>query len=368
VDTRRAGNPVSQLGALDQLVWLDYLDRPLLQSGRLRELIRQYGVSGVTTNPAIFGKAFTDPQAYRAQLVEAGRLGLDATGVYEALVNADVAAAAQELLPVYRASGRSSGYVSVEVSPHLAHDTRKTIAAARSLWRAIDRPNLMIKVPATRAGLPAIRQLISDGINVNATLLFSVQRYRAVLDAYMAGLEDRFAPGLRMLPPVSVASFFVSRLDAYIDPRLPSGAEALRGEGAIAVAQTAYAEFRATLASARWKRLAADGAPVQRLLWASTSAKDPAYSAIKYVEALVAEQTITTLPPDTLVAYAQEGHPRLSMARDSQPALDILATLARVGLEAEQVADALEEEGIRKFIEPFDHSIAELRALLCEPA
>ncbi len=364
MDRRHAGNPLQQLGALDQLVWLDYLDRPLLRSGGLKDLIRRYGVSGVTTNPAIFGKALGHAAAYRDQVAEGSRLGLNAQGVYEALVNADVAAAAELLLPVYKSSGRASGYVSVEVSPHLAHDTRATIVAARSLWRALDRPNVMIKVPATRAGIPAIRRLTADGINVNATLLFSVERYRCVMDAYMSGLEDRFAPGLKMSPPVSVASLFISRLDSYIDPRLPQGAEALRGEGAVAIAQTAYHAFTETLHTARWKRLAEYGAPIQRLLWASTSTKDPAYAPIKYVQALVAPRTVTTLPPETLEAFAADGKPGKSLPDDPGSAFDILQTLASIGLDPESVADHLEEEGIRKFVEPYDESIAATRDLL----
>lgn len=364
MDTRQTGNPLQQLGALGQFVWLDYLDRPLLQSGGLKDLVRRYGVSGVTTNPAIFGKALANSEAYWKQLVEAAHLGLDARETYEALVNADVAAAAETLLPVYKSSGRASGYVSVEVSPHLAHDTDKTVAAARNLWRALDRPNIMIKVPATRAGIPAIRRLTADGINVNATLLFGVDRYRAVMDAYLSGLEDRFAPGLRMAPPVSVASFFISRLDSYIDPRLPVGAEGLRGEGAVAIAHTAYKAFHAVLDGGRWRNLAVLGAPVQRLLWASTSTKDPAYSAIKYIDALVAPQTVTTVPLETLRYYATEGKPSRALPADPDPAFDILESLIGVGIDPERVADELEDEGIRKFIEPFDASVAAIRALL----
>jgi transaldolase len=288
--------------------------------------------------------------------------------MYEAMVFDDIGRAADLFLPVYERTGGGDGYVSIEVSPHLAHDTDKSVKEAVRLWERLHRPNIMIKVPGTVQGLPAVRQLIARGINVNVTLLFGLGRYREVLRAWLSGLEDRAHAGLPLEAIASVASFFLSRIDTAVDKRLDamarSGADksvsALRGTAATACARLAYRIYKEARGSERWRALAARGARPQRLLWASTSTKDPAYGATKYVEALIGPETVNTLPPETLDAYRKHGDPAPRLEQDLAQAAETPARLAAAGIDLETVAQQLEEEGVKKFIEPFDKLLAAL--------
>jgi len=276
--------------------------------------------------------------------------------------------AADLLLPVYEKSGGRDGYVSIEVSPHFAHDCDATVKEARELWAQLARPNVMIKVPSTRASLPAIQALLAAGVNVNVTLLFGLQRYREVADAFVRGLEQRASTGAPLDHVASVASFFLSRIDTLVDQRLdalsPPDAGAsrhpLRGAAAIASARLAYQHYKQWTAGARWQALAAQGARSQRLLWASTGTKDPDYSDVKYVEALIGPDTVNTLPPDTLAAYRDHGRPALRLEEDLAAARELPAQLASLGIDLEQVSAELEADGVKKFIAPFDKLLAAL--------
>lgn len=300
-------NPLQQLATFGQSIWLDYIRRDLITGGELRRLIEEDGLRGMTSNPAIFEKAITDSQDYDADIQAMAREGKGFAAIYETISQRDVGSAADEFRPLYDRTDGQDGYVSLEVNPHLARDTEGSMEEARRLWGALNRPNVLIKVPATAAGLPAIRQLISEGINVNVTLLFGLPRYRQVAEAYLAGLEARAIQGKSVRHLASVASFFVSRIDALVDPLLEKligqgGKEAdlakkVQGQVAIASAKMAYQIYREIFGGARFKRLAAQGAQVQRLLWASTSTKNPAYSDVKYVEALIGPETVNTAPP-----------------------------------------------------------------------
>ncbi len=355
-------NRLRHLEALGQSLWLDYIERALLVNGELERLIRADGISGVTSNPAIFEKAIAQHAEYDAAIALLVRRNLSAQDIYEALAIEDVRRAADLLRGVYETSCGRDGYVSLEVSPHLADDTAATTAEAKRLWESVGRPNLMIKVPATRAGLPAIRQLIAAGINVNVTLLFGVARYREVAENYLAGLEDRLANGGALDRVASVASFFLSRIDTLADSFLDQDhreqARELRGQTAIACARLAYREYQELVRSARWQILAAHGARPQRLLWASTSTKDPAYDDLKYVEALIGPDTVNTLPPETLAAYRNHGNPALRLEQELEAARALPGQLAALGLELAAVSDELERQGVQKFIEPYERLLA----------
>lgn len=363
-------NPLVTLAELGQSIWLDYIDRRLLD-GTLERLIREDRLAGLTSNPAIFEKAISSDTEYAASL--AGLRTASADKLYETLVLADIGRAADEFRPVYEATDGRDGYVSIEVSPHLARDTAATVREARALWAKLERPNILIKVPGTREGLPAFRELISAGINVNVTLLFSVGRYVEVLDAYMEGLEARRARGLPLAGVASVASFFLSRIDVKVDALLDAiatrgGAKAeaakrLRGQAAIASAGFAYRRNAEITAAPRWQALRAAGAAPQRLLWASTGTKDPAYSDIKYVEALIAPDTVNTLPVETLDAYRRHGKPALRIEQAVQEAPATLRGLVELGIEMHAVDDALEEEGIEKFVKPYRSLLASIEKL-----
>jgi transaldolase len=339
-------NPLQQLRALGQSPWFDYIRRELITSGELARLIESSALGGITSNPSIFEEAITRHHDYDAAIAARLREPVTAEQLYHALVVEDVSLAAAAFLPLYRQTAAADGYVSLEVSPHLADDSATTLQQARQLWHEIDAPNLMIKVPATQAGLPAIRQLIAEGINVNVTLLFGLERYRAVLDAFTAGLEQRQQQGLPLTGVASVASFFISRIDTLIDPQLDRlavndpQATQWRGESAIALARLAYRHYQQWRNSPRWQRLAAAGAQPQRLLWASTSTKDPAYADTKYVEALIGPETVNTLPPATLAAYRDHGQPAVRIDQDEPPAQALVAALTRLGIDLEQVAAA----------------------------
>jgi transaldolase len=357
-------HPLHQLGSLGQSVWLDFLSRHMLESGELAHLLEADAVVGVTSNPAIFKKAIVDTHDYDATIREMAAAGNEPAAIYEALVVEDVRRAADLLRPCYDKTGARDGLVSLEVSPHLARDAAATVTEARRLWREVGRPNLMIKVPGTREGLPAIRQLISEGINVNVTLLFGLHRYRAVAEVFLTALEERLERGQEIGTIASVASFFVSRIDVFIDARLEKMvaeggpraelARQLRGQAALACAKIAREIFEEIFTGQQFQRLADKGARPQRLLWASTSTKNPNAADTMYVEPLIGPDTVTTLPLETLHAYRDHGRPALRLGEGRPEAHQTLRHLAEVGIDLDQVARELEEEGIVKFVAPFD--------------
>ena len=345
-------SPLIALGELGQSPWFDYITRELLETGQLDRLIAQDGLRGMTTNPTIFEKAVAASERYDADIRALVDSGLKPGEVFEALAVADVRRACDLFLPLYQRTEGRDGFVSIEVSPQLADDTEGTAHEARRLWHAVDRPNVMIKIPGTRAGLSAITRTLAQGINVNVTLLFGLGRYRRVMDAFFAALEQRRARGQPINRLASVASFFVSRVDTKIDPLLdaagnPSG---LRGTIAIANALIAYEAFQHTFRGPRWDPLAREGARVQRPLWASTSTKDPVYPDTYYVEALIAPDTVNTLPPDTFAAYRDHGRPEVRITPETiTQARERLEALARLGIKLDEVTEWLETDGVKKF-------------------
>ncbi len=357
-------NPLKTLNQYGQSVWLDYIRRGLITSGELEGLVREDGLRGVTANPTIFEKAIAGSTDYSTALdALQGRPEMDAMSLYEHLAVEDIQAAADVMRPVYESMKTRDGYVSLEVSPRLAHDTRGTIDEARRLWKAVGRENLMIKVPATAEGIVAIQQLISDGINVNVTLLFSQQVYERVAEAYMAGLEARAARGGDVSRVTSVASFFISRIDAAIDgivtarlksPGGPAELRSLLGKVGIANAKLTYQRYEELHSGTRWQALAARGAQTQRLLWASTGTKNPHYRDVLYVEELIGPDTVNTIPPATLDAFRDHGRPRLSLKENLDEARQTMALLEQVGISMKEVTDRLLEEGIHLFEEAFD--------------
>lgn len=354
-------NPLLELRRLGESVWLDDLGRGMLEDGSLARLIREDGVAGVTSNPAIFAHSMMNDPQYAQPIAQLLPQVSSATSLYEELAIHDVRAAAQLLRPQYDAGGGGDGFVSLEVSPHLAYDTAGSLAEARRLWQRLGLANALIKIPGTEAGLPVIRDLIASGVNVNVTLLFSPERYRAVARAYIDGLTARAHAGQPLASVASVASFFLSRIDTAVDKLLDAlagrgqtAARALRGKAAIASACRAYEIFEELLATAQWQALAAKGAKPQRLLWASTSTKDAAYSPVKYVEELVVQHTVNTMPLETLNAYRRVGRPELRLERHIAEGSDARESFERLDIDLEAVAMQLEREGVAKFIEPFD--------------
>lgn len=356
-------NPLRALRELGQSVWLDDIRRAWIRSSVLARWIAEDGLAGVTSNPAIFEKAIGGSTEYNAEIRRLARVGRDPGQIYEALALEDVGGAADLFLPLYRQE-QADGFVSLEVSPHLADDTNGTLSEARRLWRALDRPNVMIKVPGTAAGIPAIRQLLAEGINVNVTLLFGVARYGEVVEGFLAAMEQRAAGNEPVAEVASVASFFVSRIDTWVDERLDRIASPasrhLSGQAAIACARLAYAKYRNWSRSPRWHRLAELGARPQRLLWASTSTKNPSYEDTKYVEALIGPDTVTTMPLVTFDAYRDHGRPALRLEAGRDDARAVVEALARLGVDLEQASRELEREGVRKFVQPFDELHATL--------
>lgn len=342
--------PIARLAELGQSIWYDYITRELVTGGELDALIHD-GLRGMTSNPTIFEKAIAGSELYDRELRELVDQGKGAAEVFDALAIEDVRDACDHFRPTFDALGNGDGTVSHEVAPDLANDTARTLAEARRLWEAVDRPNVMIKIPGTAAGLPAIEQATAAGVSVNITLLFSVERYREVIEAYWRGLEARVAKGLPIDGIHSVASFFVSRVDSKIDPMLDERGdpEGVRGRAAIANAAMAYRRFEASMADERWRALAAQGGNLQRPLWASTSTKDPAYPDTYYVDALVAPYTVNTLPPETLEAYQERGEPAVRIREAMARADDDLARLERSGIDLAQATDELEREGVEKF-------------------
>jgi transaldolase len=356
-----APNPLLELRKLGESAWLDDISRGMLEDGSLRRLIHEDGIAGLTSNPAIFANSImTDPR-YAAPIAKLLPSVGSAMALYEELALEDLQDAAGLLRPLYDASGGGDGYISMEVSPHLAYDGPASLAEAKRLWQRLQLPNALIKIPGTEAGLPVIRDLIAAGITVNVTLLFSPERYRAVAQAYMQGLSARAAEGLPLSSVASVASFFLSRIDTAVDKLLDAlaaggqpAARTLRGKAAIASACRAFEIFEDLTATEQWQALAERGARPQRLLWASTSTKDPGYSPIKYVEELVVPGTVNTMTLETLNTYRRLGRPELRLERHIAEASDTREGFERLDIDLEAVAQQLEREGVTKFIEPFD--------------
>jgi len=374
-------NPLKSLSTLGQSIWLDYIRRDLVEGDGLRRLIEDDGLRGMTSNPAIFEKAIAQSHEYDAEIQALARTGATPMAIYDALSLRDVRTAAGEFKPLYDKTEGGDGFVSLEVSPHLANDAEGTIAEGRRLWKALDKPNALIKVPATDAGLVAIRGLIGEGISVNVTLIFGLSRYRQVVEAYLSGLEDCAKGGKPIHRVASVASFFVSRIDTLVDPMLDKVAAAggpnadiaksLRGEVAIASAKLSYQIQKTIFAGERFGKLLAQGAGIQRLLWASTGTKDPAYSDVKYVEALIGPDTVDTAPVETIDAYRDHGKPEQRLEEDLEKAAAVPARLTEIGIDLDKAARQLEDEGVEKFKQPFDKllaAIAEKASATAAPA
>jgi len=360
-------NPLKALQEYGQSVWLDYIRRSLITSGELQRLVDGDGLRGITSNPAIFEKAITGSTDYADALKALeGQKGMDAKSLYESLAIPDIQAATDVLWPVYEKTNGRDGFVSLEVSPYLARDTQATIDEARRLWRAVGRDNVMIKVPGTPEGIPAIKQLIGEGINVNVTLLFSQQTYERVVEAYIAGLEMRAVRGGDLSGVASVASFFVSRIDSAIDAiaaaRLKTATSATErsllqsivGKIAIANAKLTYQRYKALFRGTRWEALARKGAQTQRVLWASTSTKNPNYRDVIYVEELIGPDTVNTMPPSTVEAFRDHGRPRASLEEDIEAAHHTMEALEQAGISMKEVTDRLVDDGVRLFAEPFE--------------
>ncbi|HTW28061.1 MAG TPA: transaldolase [Acetobacteraceae bacterium] len=358
-------NPLKQLESCGQSPWLDYVRRDIISNGELRTLIERDGLKGVTSNPAIFEKAIGHSNLYDEDLKQFEGAGHhDVSEIYDHLTIEDIQAGADVLRPVYDATGGRDGYISLEVSPYLANETQPTIEEAVRLWGRVDRPNLMVKVPATPAGIPAIRELIGRGLNINVTLLFGVPAYEQVVEAYISGLETLAKAGANVSRTGSVASFFVSRIDSLVDKKLAktgdkAAMEALRGKVAIANAKHAYERYKALFAGPRWEKLAAAGAKTQRLLWASTSTKDPAFPDTLYVVELIGRDTVNTMPPATMDAFRDHGTIKAdAVEKDVDQAHATMATLAKAGISIDEVASELVEDGVKQFADAFDKLLA----------
>lgn len=354
-------NTLKQLELCGQSLWLDFLKRSLIESGELLTLVERDGLKGVTTNPTIFEKAIAETDEYADALKQfQAQEDHGDFAVYEHLAIADIRAAADVLRPVYDQTQRRDGYISLECSPYLANDTEATVAEALRLWTTVARSNLMVKVPATPAGIPAIRQLTGRGVNVNITLLFSVNVYEQVVDAYISGLEDLVQAGGDPAKVASVASIFVSRIDTVIDKRLDAlgdtpAAASLRGKIGIANAKLAYSRYKVLFSASRWQLLAASGATTQRLLWASTGAKDPAYKDTMYVEALIGRDTVVTVPPATMDAFRDHGEVTADVIeQDLEGARAMLTALEQHGISLNEVTEDLTKEGVQQFADAFD--------------
>lgn len=358
-------NPLLELVKRGQSPWLDDLGREYFTTGALRRLIDEDGLRGVTSNPTIFDRAISSTTAYDAEVRAAAADGLTPAQAFERLAVAEVQRACDLFRPLYEESSGGDGFVSLEVSPALADDTEGTLVEARRLWAAVGRPNAMIKVPGTPAGLPAIRKLLAAGVNVNVTLLFSVANYRQVHAAYIEALTEREAQGLGIDRVASVASFFVSRVDTEVDRRLeeritfasgPERAhlEGLRGKAAVANARVAYSDFLVVTSSPQWRRLAPRRPRYQRPLWASTSTKNPAYRDVVYVEELIGENTVNTMPPATLQAFREHGKVSLSLVGDPEGSVATLRALTEVGVDLDEVTAKLQRDGVKSFQDSFD--------------
>jgi transaldolase len=359
-------NPLQRLNALGQSIWYDYIRRDLISGGRLERLIREDALTGMTSNPTIFQKAIAESELYDEDIRRLAAEGRDTFKVFEGLAVSDVCAAADVFRPVYDRTKGDDGYVSIEVGPHVALDTTATIRDARELWKACGRPNVMVKIPGTKEGIPAIRQCLEEGMNINITLLFSVPRYREVMEAYISAMEARVGRGEPVDRVRSVASFFVSRVDTMTDKKLEAKAreaaseadrakaKSLRGKFGIANAKVAFEAFEQTFGGERFGALAKKGVRRQKPLWASTSTKDPALPDVYYIEALVAPDTVDTMPPETLEAYRDHGDPKVRIGDDLPGAHAVFSDLEALGIDQEQIFRDLETEGVRKFSDSYD--------------
>lgn len=349
-------NKVKKIHDYGQSIWLDFIDREIIKSGKLKQLIEEDGVRGLTSNPAIFEKAISSSSDYDTDISAFAKEELSNEDIFYSLAVKDIQQAADLLLPVYNEEVQGAdGYVSLEVSPLLALDTEGTVEQALELWKAVKRKNVMIKIPGTQPGLAAIKKTISEGLNINVTLLFGLERYRKVAEAYIEGLEERAARGESIKEIASVASFFLSRIDVLIDPILDEKhLGELKGEVAIASAKIAYKIYKEVFSGERWEKLAAKGARPQRLLWASTSSKNPAFKDTKYVEALIGPETVDTIPMETLEAYRDHGDPENRLEIDLEGAEAILAQLRHENIDLAQLTQQLEDEGIEKFNAPYE--------------
>jgi len=357
-------NPLLKLESLGQSIWMDFIRRGMISSGELKQLIDEDGLRGVTSNPSIFEKAITGSRDYDDAIRTLALEGKSVDQIYSALTVEDIQRVADLFRPVYDRLDGADGFVSLEVSPHLAHDTAGTITDARRLWVAVARPNVMIKVPGTNEGLPAIQQLIGEGINVNITLLFGLPRYRQVAEAYIAGLETLAVQNKPMKSVASVASFFLSRIDTLLDPTLEKTrvmdqskaefVENIHGQVAICSAKAAYRIYKEIFNSVRFRKLKEQGARIQRLLWASTSTKNPAYSDLKYVEPLIGPETINTVTLETLAAYRDHGKPASRLSKGGVKAAGTLRRLSEAGIDLDRATQQLEDEGVEKFVKAFN--------------
>jgi transaldolase len=364
-------NPLRELEALGQSIWIDFLRRETTRSGELKRLIEEDGVSGVTSNPSIFEKAIVESHDYDESIRVLNSDGKTAADIFQSLAGEDIQQVADLLRPTYDHTDGQDGFVSLEVSPTLAHNTQGTIQEARRLWSQVKRPNCMIKVPATREGLPAIQQLISEGVNINITLLFGLPRYREVADAYIAGLESLAGQGKSVKRISSVASFFLSRIDTLLDPLIEKrvgavGSQAeiaarLQGQVAIASAKVAYQIYKEMFGSQRFQRLVDQGAGSQRLLWASTSTKNPAYIDTKYIDPLIGPNTINTMPIETLNAYRDHGRPKQTLEENVTEAHQVLLDLPGLGIDLDQATQQLEDQGVEKFSDSLNKLMASLQ-------
>ncbi len=370
-NSKATKNPLKQLLNYGQSMWLDYIRRDLFTTGKLAQLITEDGLRGMTSNPSIFEKAIGDSSLYDDVLHSlASRKDLNTTGIYEQIAIRDIQDAADALRPVYEESKFRDGYVSLEVSPLLALKTQETIDEARRLWKAVKRENVMIKVPGTAEGLPAIRQLIGEGININVTLLFAQEVYEKVAEAYIAGLEDLAGRGGNLKKMASVASFFISRIDTLVDSKLNDKLKtttdanqqallkSLLGKIAIANGKLTYQRYQRIFSGPRWQALAAKAAQTQRVLWASTSTKNPNYRDVIYVEELIGPDTVNTMPPATIDAFRDHGRLRNSLTEDVAGAGKVMDDLARAGISIKEVTDKLTEDGVKLFADAFEKLLA----------
>jgi transaldolase / glucose-6-phosphate isomerase len=371
LESVKGTNPLKALLSYGQSMWLDYIRRDLITSGKLKTMMNDDGLRGMTSNPSIFEKAIADSHLYDDMLKSLGsRADLDATSGYEQIAIRDIQDAADMLRPVYQSSEFRDGYVSLEVSPLLALETQKTIDEGRRLWKAVNRENVMIKVPGTAEGLPAIRQLIGDGININVTLLFAQEVYEKVAEAYIAGLEDLAKRGGNLKKMAGVASFFISRIDTLVDSMIEDKLKttkdaqtqtllkSLLGKVAIANGKLTYQRYQRIFSGPRWEALASKGAQTQRVLWASTSTKNPAYRDVMYVEELIGPDTVDTMPPATVDAFRDHGRLRNSLAEDVAGAQKVMDDLAKAGVSMKEVTTRLTTDGVKLFADAFHQLLA----------
>jgi transaldolase / glucose-6-phosphate isomerase len=370
LETAKA-NPLKELLNYGQSMWLDYIRRDLFTTGKLKQMIAEDGLRGMTSNPAIFEKAIGESSLYDDMLKSlASRADLDTTARFEQIAIRDIQDAADTLRPVYDSSQFRDGYVSLEVSPYLARKTQETIVEARRLWKAVNRENVMIKIPGTAEGLPAIRTAIGEGININVTLLFAQEVYVQVAEAYIAGLEDLAARGGNLKKEAGVASFFISRIDSLVDgmidaklkattdPQHQALLKSLLGKVAIANGKLTYQRYQQIFSGPRWQALAAKGAQTQRVLWASTSTKNPAYRDVLYAEELIGPDTVDTMPPATIDAFRDHGRLRNSLTEDVPAAQKTMDDLAKAGISIKEVTDKLTDDGVKLFADAFDKLLA----------